>query len=126
MPTYEYKCNECGAVFDIFQSIRAKPLRKAPCAQCGLIQPVRRLIGTGGGVIFKGSGFYQTDYRSKSYQDAAKKETSAGTESVSGDNGKASDTGGNGTGAGESKPQKASSEKKPAKAGAGTGKSAKA
>lgn len=78
MPTYEYQCDECGSVFDIFQSIKAQPLRKADCEQCGDKKKVRRLIGTGGAVIFKGSGFYQTDYRSDSYKTAAKAESGDG------------------------------------------------
>ncbi len=75
MPTYEYQCTECGSVFDMFQSIKAPPLRKAMCENCGTQRPVRRLIGTGGAVLFKGSGFYQTDYRSKGYAKAADAES---------------------------------------------------
>jgi putative FmdB family regulatory protein len=74
MPTYEYECQACGEMMDIFQSIKARPLRKAPCASCGSMQPVRRLIGTGGAVLFKGSGFYETDYRSESYKSRAKED----------------------------------------------------
>ena len=72
MPTYGYACEKCGHEFDEFQSIKAKPLRK--CPQCGK-SALKRLIGTGAGIIFKGSGFYQTDYRSESYKKAAEKET---------------------------------------------------
>lgn len=71
MPTYDYLCDSCKHRFEIFQSIKASPLRK--CPKCGK-RKVRRLLGTGGGILFKGSGFYQTDYRSKNYQEAAKKE----------------------------------------------------
>ncbi len=71
MPTYEYQCEHCGHKFEQFQSIAARPLRK--CPMCGR-QGLRRLIGTGAGIIFKGSGFYQTDYRSESYKEAAKKD----------------------------------------------------
>jgi putative FmdB family regulatory protein len=78
MPTYEYECRTCGSVFEVFQSITAPALRKSRCENCGTRRPVRRLIGTGGAVLFKGSGFYQTDYRSESYSKAAKAETSAG------------------------------------------------
>ncbi len=78
MPTYEYKCDACGHVFEKFQSITAAPIRK--CPQCDKFS-VRRLIGTGAGLIFKGSGFYITDYRSDSYKNAAKSETGAGTTS---------------------------------------------
>ena len=78
MPTYEYECTKCGKVVEIFQSITEparKRLRKAdpkPC-KCGV--PVQRRIGTGGGIIFKGSGFYLTDYRSESYKKAQKAES---------------------------------------------------
>jgi len=68
MPTYGYKCEACGYGFEQFQSITAKPIRK--CPQCGKTA-VKRLLGTGAGIIFKGSGFYQTDYRSDGYRKAA-------------------------------------------------------
>ena len=90
MPTYEYQCGVCGGVFDVFQSIKAAPLRKAECEQCGQKQPVRLLIGTGGAVIFKGSGFYQTDYRSSKYNEAAKAD-SGDTKKSDGDSAKKSD-----------------------------------
>ena len=70
MPTYEYECRKCGHRFETFQSMKDEPLKK--CEKCG--GELRRLIGTGAGIIFKGSGFYQTDYRSKSYKDKAKSE----------------------------------------------------
>ena len=69
MPTYEYKCDECGNEFEEFQSITAKPIRK--CPECGKNR-VKRLIGRGAGLIFRGSGFYETDYRSDSYSEGAK------------------------------------------------------
>lgn len=71
MPTYDYQCDDCGHAFEKFQSITARPLRK--CPTCGKSK-VRRLIGSGAGVIFKGGGFYQTDYRSKSYKQAAERD----------------------------------------------------
>jgi putative FmdB family regulatory protein len=74
MPTYEYQCGECGHEFEAFQSITAGSLRK--CPECGKLK-LRRLIGTGGAVIFKGSGFWQTDYRSESYKSGAAKEKKA-------------------------------------------------
>lgn len=74
MPTYEYVCNACGHEFEEFQSITAKPLRK--CPECGKLK-LQRLIGTGAGVIFKGSGFYETDYRSDGYDKAKKAESEA-------------------------------------------------
>ena len=71
MPTYDYKCDACGHAFEKFQSITAAPLRKCPqCEQNRL----KRLIGIGAGVIFKGGGFYETDYRSDSYKKAAAKD----------------------------------------------------
>jgi putative FmdB family regulatory protein len=72
MPTYDYACEKCGHKFEEFQSITAKPLRKCPeCKKMSL----KRLIGAGAGIIFKGSGFYQTDYRSDSYKSAATKDS---------------------------------------------------
>jgi len=76
MPTYEYRCSNCEHHFETFQSITAAVLKK--CPQCGK-SALKRLIGTGSGIIFKGSGFYQTDYRSESYNQAAKKESETGT-----------------------------------------------
>ncbi len=75
MPTYEYECQKCGHRFEEFQSITAKPLsscRKAICPKGGARGRLKRLISSGGGLLFKGSGFYETDYRSESYKSAAK------------------------------------------------------
>lgn len=74
MPTYDYECQACGHKFEAFQSIKEGALRK--CPECAKLK-LKRLIGTGAGVIFRGSGFYETDYRSSSYKDAAKKESGA-------------------------------------------------
>ena len=74
MPTYEYHCDACEHGFDEFQSITAPPLKK--CPKCGKLK-LRRIFGTGAAVLFKGSGFYQTDYRSESYKAAAKAEQEA-------------------------------------------------
>lgn len=73
MPTYDYECAACGHTFEEFQMISAKPLRTCPKCKKRKLQ---RLIGTGAAVIFKGSGFYQTDYRSSDYQAKAKAEKS--------------------------------------------------
>ena len=70
MPTYEYECSHCGQIFEKFQSISSPPAKRCPKCRHG----VKRLIGTGAGIIFKGSGFYETDYRSDSYKSAAKKD----------------------------------------------------
>lgn len=70
MPTYDYKCEACGAAFEKFQQMSAPVLKK--CPECGKME-LKRLFGTGSGAIFKGSGFYETDYRSDSYKaDSAK------------------------------------------------------
>jgi putative FmdB family regulatory protein len=92
MPTYDYECESCGHQFEQFQSITARPTRKCPA--CGRMK-LHRLIGAGAGVIFKGSGFYQTDYRSESYKEAKKNETKSGTDKDSAktkDDGKAKDS----------------------------------
>ena len=79
MPTYEYSCQKCGQNFEAFQSMRDEPFRQCPKELCRLPKwghgKVKRLLGTGAGIIFKGSGFYGTDYRSDSYKEAAKKES---------------------------------------------------
>ena len=79
MPTYEYQCTKCDRVFELFQSITAKPKRTigTECDQCNNKAPVTRLIGTGAGILFKGSGFYETDYRSESYKAGQKAEKDA-------------------------------------------------
>ena len=68
MPTYDYICRSCGHEFELFQQMSAPVKRK--CPECGTLK-LERLIGTGAGVLFKGSGFYETDYRSDSYKKAA-------------------------------------------------------
>ncbi|MFP4106376.1 MAG: FmdB family zinc ribbon protein [Phycisphaerae bacterium] len=80
MPTYDYECEACGHSFEKFQSMTAPEIRK--CPECGK-RKVRRLIGTGAGIIFKGSGFYQTDYRSSSYRKGAEAEESSTSETRS-------------------------------------------
>lgn len=79
MPTYEYVCEKCGHVFEVFQSMKDSPLKVCPKELCPMKTwgrgKVKRKIGAGAGLIFKGSGFYITDYRSESYKSAAKKES---------------------------------------------------
>jgi putative FmdB family regulatory protein len=70
MPTYEYECQECGKTFEKFHKMTEKP--RVKCPHCG--GKTKKLIGTGAGIIFKGEGFYATDYRSKEYKEAKKKE----------------------------------------------------
>lgn len=78
MPTYDYQCGACEHEFELFQSITAGVKRK--CPECGRLK-LRRLIGPGAAVVFKGSGFYQTDYRSDSYRKAAEADKEATSES---------------------------------------------
>src|SRR5215472_5781929 len=81
MPTYEYHCQKCDQNFEAFQSMRDKAFTQCPKEFCRLPKwghgKVKRMLRTGAGIIFKGSGFYITDYRSKAYQEAAKKEAPA-------------------------------------------------
>jgi putative FmdB family regulatory protein len=81
MPTYDYECDGCGHKFELFQSITDSVKRK--CPECRK-QKLRRLFGTGAAIMFKGSGFYQTDYRSESYKSAAAKDASAAKPAESG------------------------------------------
>jgi len=87
MPTYDYVCNACDHRFELFQSITAN--RKRKCPQCGRLK-LRRLIGPGAAIVFKGSGFYQTDYRSASYRKGASAEKKNGSSGSS--DGKASES----------------------------------
>lgn len=82
MPTYEYACSKCKKTFEVFQSMKDAALTTCPKELCRQKTwgkgKVQRCLGTGAGLIFKGSGFYITDYRSEGYKTAAKKESSAG------------------------------------------------
>ncbi len=101
MPTYQYICNDCGHEFEEFQSISALPLTE--CPKCG--GHVERVISGGAGFLFKGSGFYITDYRSKGYKEAAQKDVSGGSSSSadsSSNSGSKSDSGSS-SGSSESK-----------------------
>ena len=88
MPTYDYECDACGHEFELFQSI-SEPLKRK-CPECKK-QKLRRLFGTGAAVVFKGSGFYETDYRSESYRKGAEQEKKSGEKKTekSGDKGSA-------------------------------------
>src|SRR5208283_5331771 len=87
MPTYEYQCEKCNQRFEVFQSMKDEAYTVCPKEFCRLeawgAGTVKRLIGTGAGLIFKGSGFYITDYRSPGYKEAAKKDVPASTETKS-------------------------------------------
>jgi putative FmdB family regulatory protein len=89
MPTYDYACDSCGHTFEEMQSFSEAPLKK--CPQCKK-NKLRRLIGTGAAILFKGSGFYQTDYRSESYKSAAKADESTPAAPASNMNGAAAKT----------------------------------
>lgn len=76
MPTYDYECQRCGHTFEHFQSFSEADLKR--CPECR--GKLKRLIGMGAGIIFKGPGFYETDYRSSEYKEKAKKEAEAASE----------------------------------------------
>ena len=103
MPTYDYVCDGCGHAFELFQSMSDGV--KKTCPECGE-KKLRRLIGAGGAIVFKGSGFYKTDYRSDSYKKGAEADKSASGSSGSsapsgGDGGKKTDSGPKKSGSGE-------------------------
>jgi putative FmdB family regulatory protein len=81
MPNYDYECEKCGHVFEVFQSMKDPHLTK--CPQKGCRGKIHRKLGTGAGFVFKGSGFYITDYRSEGYKEAAKKDVAPAAESKS-------------------------------------------
>jgi putative FmdB family regulatory protein len=89
MPTYQYQCTKCGREFEKFQAISDKSLTVCPKELCGMKKwgkgRVKRLISAGAGLIFKGSGFYITDYRSEKYKEAAKKDAGAAAPAAGGD-----------------------------------------
>jgi putative FmdB family regulatory protein len=89
MPTYDYVCKNCGHKFEEFQSMSSDPLKKCPSCKKSKLQ---RLIGTGAGVIFKGSGFYETDYRSDSYAKDAKKDSEPESKDTKGGSAPSCDT----------------------------------
>jgi putative FmdB family regulatory protein len=114
MPTYEYVCEKCEHQFEQVQSIAAKPLATCPKELCAR-RPwakgkVKRAISTGGGLLFKGTGFYTTDYRSESYKAAAKKDSAGASSSEA----KPSSGGESKSGGGDAKPA-AKADSKPAK-----------
>src|SRR4051794_36730922 len=117
MPTYEYVCEKCGHEFEKFQSIAAKPLTVCPEELCGQKKwgkgKVKKMIGAGAGLIFKGSGFYITDYRSEKYKEAAKKDSSGTTPTASAA-GSESKGGGEAKASGEAKAPAAAETKKAA------------
>ena len=81
MPNYDYQCQECSHVFEVFQKMSDPKLEDCPQEACS--GKVKRLLGTGAGLIFKGSGFYQTDYRSESYKKGAAKDSGSGSKASS-------------------------------------------
>jgi putative FmdB family regulatory protein len=102
MPTYDYECDACGHTFELFQSINDSVKRK--CPECKRLK-LRRLFGTGAAIVFKGSGFYQTDYRSDSYKKAEaadRKSAEAASSSDSGKSGKSDSKSSDGKSSGNS------------------------
>ena len=90
MPTYDYRCDGCGHEFELFQQMSASVKKK--CPECGKLK-LKRLIGTGAGIIFKGGGFYETDYRSDSYKKDAAADGKSTKTSESSPEKKSSDSG---------------------------------
>ena len=105
MPTYDYECDACDHKFELFQSIMADPEKK--CPKCKKMK-LRRLIGTGAAVVFKGTGFYQTDYRSDSYKKSAASDSKNSSESKTDSKGSESES------KSETKSESSSSESKSA------------
>lgn len=87
MPTYDYRCSACGHAFEKFQKMSEGAVRK--CPECGELK-LKRLMGTGAGVIFKGSGFYETDYKRKSGGSSTGKSSSGDSSGSSGSSGSSS------------------------------------
>ena len=119
MPTYEYACAKCGHEFDFVQSMKDKALTVCPKDKCKLKTwgkgRVKKLMGAGAGLIFKGSGFYITDYRSENYKQSAKKEAPAAS------GGETKGSGDKAAAKSESKPAPAKSESKSASGSGGSG-----
>src|SRR6185436_16568513 len=116
MPTYEYVCSKCDHQFDVFQAITENALTVCPKDKCGMKRwgkgKIKRGIVSGAGILFKGSGFYTTDYRSDSYKEAAKKEAPAAAPTAGGDSKPAPKAEANPAPKSESKPAKPKAEGK--------------
>jgi putative FmdB family regulatory protein len=112
MPTYDYRCNACEHEFELFQSMSEGVKKK--CPECGKLK-LERLIGTGSALIFKGSGFYETDYRSKDYTKAKEADSKAAKETAKSDDSKSKKSDDKKPAKAESKPtKKTDSKPKPA------------
>ncbi len=122
MPTYDYECDACDHKFELYQSITANPEKK--CPKCKKMK-LRRLIGTGAAVVFKGSGFYQTDYRSESYKKSAAADSKAPAAETKPESKTSTETNTSETPATKSAdPKPASTESSPKTKGKGKGKKA--
>ena len=122
MPTYDYECDACDHKFELYQSITADPEKK--CPKCKKMK-LRRLIGTGAAVVFKGSGFYQTDYRSESYKKSAAADSKAPVSETKPESKTSAETNTSETPATKSAdPKPASTESSPKTKGKGKGKKA--
>jgi putative FmdB family regulatory protein len=118
MPTYEYACTKCGQEFEFYQSMLDKPLTTCPKEKCGKKTwgkgKVKKLMSAGAGLLFKGTGFYITDYRSENYKQSAKNEASAGKGGDKKTSGDTKSPGGESKSGGETKAAPAKSEAKSA------------
>ena len=112
MPTYDYECDACGHTFELFQNFSEEVKKK--CPECGKSK-LRRLFGTGAAVVFKGSGFYQTDYRSESYKKGAEKDKPASETKSDKKSESKSESKSEGTSSSESKPAAKPEKKKRSK-----------
>jgi putative FmdB family regulatory protein len=122
MPTYDYECDACDHKFELYQSITADPEKK--CPKCKKMK-LRRLIGTGAAVVFKGSGFYQTDYRSESYKKSAEADSKAPASETKSESTTSTETSTSETPAPKAAdPKPASTESSPKTKGKGKGKKA--
>ncbi len=110
MPTYDYECDACGHALEIFQGIN-DPVKKK-CPKCGK-NKLKRLFGTGAAIVFKGSGFYQTDYRSEGYKKAAKADKKSSSDEGSSSKGDAKKSDAGGTSETKSTDSQSSGSKKP-------------
>lgn len=109
MPTYDYECDACGHTLEIFQGINDP--KKKKCPECGK-NKLQRLFGTGAAIVFKGSGFYETDYRSEGYKKAAKKDKESQKSETSSDKGSKGESKNSKSESKASKPKKSDGGKK--------------
>jgi putative FmdB family regulatory protein len=117
MPNYDYSCEKCHQTFEFFQSMKDEPLKTCPesacCKKTWGKGKVQRQIGTGAGLIFKGSGFYITDYRSESYKSGAKSDSASASSGGSSDSSKSGSSDSPKSDSGKSSPSGGKGKSKP-------------